>query len=42
MRALPSRALRAKVRAIPGALMSFPAILLPLFVQVFLTFALLI
>jgi hypothetical protein len=39
--ALPSRALRAKVRRASGALMSFPAILLPLFVQVFLTFALL-
>src|SRR5829696_6458793 len=40
--ALPSRALRAKVRRVSGALMSFPAILLPLFVQVFLIFALLI
>jgi hypothetical protein len=42
MQALPSRALRAKVRRASGALMSFPAILLPLFVQVFLTFVLLI
>src|SRR5215207_7383081 len=42
MRALPSRALRAKVRRASGALMSFPAILLPLFVQVFLTFAVLL
>src|SRR4051794_1714381 len=44
MRALPSGARRAKVRRVSGATpaMSIPAILLPLFVQVFLTFGLLI